>query len=345
VAACGQDTIAIGQGTPESDYHRGELVAAIDRFVTAGRTARAFGALVSEVEALRPGMDETVAREAERRLLVLALDPTEAFAGVSIDEQAAGLATTVWSFALRPPLDDDPPTGDLAVRAAELAVRQGEDPRSYLVRLCGWALAATCRHAVPEMQGALVRAAAVARMTERVRNAVQACLPCENDPAWHKAVKRWEALDDAASESAREDARRAAPARWPTAGRGSVDWPGGAPLLVIEEDGDAVLGSPLTPSNRIDALRRVRRGPALSVHIAPGARADQLAGILADAAAAGYREVLVQAREEAYPWQLRAYRFSVEPTRGRAAPWRPQDTVQVLLRGVDAVGPEQPAHL
>ena len=346
LAGCGQDTISVGASTSVRDYNRGELMAAIDRFVAAGRSAMAFGILASEVAALRRGMDENIAQEAERRMLVLALDPVEVVADRPLEEQVSALSTTMWPFALRAPISDPAPTGLLAEREQALKVRPGEGPDEYLIRLCGDVLAAECKYAVPEQQGAIVRAFAVAKLTERVRTAVQACATCGKENTWRKAVNRWEALDRVATNTADDDEQRARPERWPTAGPGSIEWPTDVPLLIVEHDGDAVLDRVvLSPAERVKALARARRGDALGVHIGPATRADQVAAVVRDAASAGYREVVLQAREGVYPWKLRGYRIQPERGRGRRTPWRPIDTLQVVLRAVDAAGPSQPARL
>lgn len=345
-AGCGQDAIAVGQATATADYHRGELLAAIDRFVAAGRSAASFGVLAAEVEALRPGMDESVAEEAERRMIVLALDPVEVLADRPLPEQVAALATTVWPFALKPGLDDALPTGALAQRVLALSVQDGETPDVYLIRLCGDVLAAECKFAVPELQGAIVRARAVERFTERARLAVQGCAPCVGEKTWTEAVTRWEALDRGVAATADNDEALARPARWPMAGPGAVDWPAGIPLVIIEDDGDAVLdGVVLAPGERIAAFRRARTGGPLGVHLPAAARADQLEAMLADAARAGYREIVLQVRDTTYPWAVRGYRFAAAKKRRPGSPWRPTDTVQVVLRAVDAERPAGAARL
>ena len=67
--ACGQDVVKVS-ATPGADYNRGAMLVAIDRFVAAGKSAPAFAALAAEVAKLRSGMDDTVAEETERKLLV-----------------------------------------------------------------------------------------------------------------------------------------------------------------------------------------------------------------------------------------------------------------------------------
>ena len=68
---------------PQDDYNHGKLIAAIDTFIAAKRTAAAYAELAQKVIALRPGMDATVAEEAELRMIVLALDPMTAQQGRS----------------------------------------------------------------------------------------------------------------------------------------------------------------------------------------------------------------------------------------------------------------------
>src|SRR5580704_13747147 len=75
IAACQQETIGVQPPAPASDYGHSALIKAIDAFVGAGLTPEAFRALAQTVTRVRPGMDAAVAREAERKLLVLALDP------------------------------------------------------------------------------------------------------------------------------------------------------------------------------------------------------------------------------------------------------------------------------
>src|SRR5688572_6933955 len=187
---------------------------------------------------------------------VLALDPVEVLTDRPLAEQVSALALTVWPFALQQSLGDDLPTGVLATRAAELDVRDGESPDSYLIRLCGSALAVDCKLAVPELQGAIVRARAVQRLTVRARTAVQACAVCAGEPSWAQAVARWEALDRVATASVDSDEQRAHPRGWPVAGAASVEWPE-IPVLTVEADGDVVLGGVvLSTRERVGAMRR-----------------------------------------------------------------------------------------
>src|SRR5690348_11988082 len=76
-AGCGRDTIEVS-AKGSDDYKHGALVTAVGKFVAAGRTADAYAELAQTVVTLRPHMDRTVAREAELKLVALALHPIQA---------------------------------------------------------------------------------------------------------------------------------------------------------------------------------------------------------------------------------------------------------------------------
>ena len=67
LASCGSTEVEVrpDQG---GDYNRAELYDAISVFTAAGRTPQAYWRLAEQVRALRSGMDEQVAEEAEPRL-------------------------------------------------------------------------------------------------------------------------------------------------------------------------------------------------------------------------------------------------------------------------------------
>ena len=181
VVACGQDRIEVSHDEAH-DYNHGELQAAVDKFVTAGRTPRAYAELARTTLALRPGMDRSTAEQAELRLVVLALAPIRSVAALPIDDQVDALALTVWPTLLAPPIEAD---GILRRRESAPAVlpRPDEAPRPYLERLCGRQLAADCKQVVPEHQGTVISALATRRATERARGAVADCLICTTDKA------------------------------------------------------------------------------------------------------------------------------------------------------------------
>ena len=130
VAACGRDKIEVSK-TPGDDYKHSALVTAVDKFVGAGRTPDAYAELAQTVSSLRPQMDRTVGKEAELKMIVLALGPIQAQQAKSNRERIDALALTVWPTLLAPPIASDTL---LAVRDADVVIRTLEDPVSFT----GW---------------------------------------------------------------------------------------------------------------------------------------------------------------------------------------------------------------
>ncbi len=188
LAACKREAIEVRQ-EGAADYNRKALLAAIDRYTEAGQTAAAYGQLALDIGALRTGMDETVAAEAELQLVVLALAPVDAVKGQPIEARAAALATTVWSAALDGSVEAPDP--QLGPRRPGDPAKPGEPVAAYVTRLCGGPLAVSCMMIVPEAQAELVEAEAVRRFARRAKHAVSACAHCSSERAWQQAVERW----------------------------------------------------------------------------------------------------------------------------------------------------------
>jgi hypothetical protein len=336
VVACQQAAISVTAGSG-IDYHHHELDAAIVKFVNAGRTATAFAELARTVNMLRAGMDRSVADEAERKLVVLALDPVRAVADKPMADQQQALATTVWPALLAPSIEADTLLDIPDPTAFKLQPQTGEDAAAYLERVCGSVLASTCKHAVPELQASLVRALAVRHATERVRTAVEDCLTCATDPGWHKAVEGWEALDTAASALVVDQERKADHENWPLAGQASDSDPG-LPEAELDEHSDLVInGHSYGPNRlRIDVLRELRgSGDVIALHFLPDTSLAAVRAMLVDARQAGCAHVAVIAREPDYPWRRRIY--WVADGSGMRANLRPTDTLQLLLHAIDEV--------
>jgi len=340
-AACGDDPIDVRRtGGDVSDYRRADLLTAIDRFVQAGRTPEAYGALARDVAALRPGMDETVAELAELHLTIAAAAPVEAVRSQPVAVQTERLATTVWPVALAPDVAQLAPDGWRSPMDGAVALRPGETAASYVRRMCEGPFAVECRHIVPEWQGAILGAEAITRMTQRARSAIANCEECIGDE-WHTAIGKWEALEHAAATDRRHYEDLGATSRWPVAGSGAQPWPDPPPLVIaVESDGDWTLGDQLIePPQRANVLRELhaKGGSVLGVHLEPTARVEALAAIAAVARAAGWQTLALQARADAYPWELRAYPI---PIGKRAASLgRATDTIQVRVRALDVGGP------
>jgi len=334
-AACGPDQIGV-QPAGHGDYHHTELLGAVDKFVTAGRTPEAYAELSRTVLALRAGMDRSVSREAELKLMVLALAPVQSVAARPMPEQADALAVTVWPTLLAPEIEAD----ELLVRrdpkAAALLPTPGEAVRDYLVRMCGGPLAGDCKQVVPEMQGAVVAAIATRRATERVRNAVADCVMCGADSAWHQAVRSWESLDGMTAATISDVQRRADPDNWPVAGNAAEPDPR-LPEAEIDTTGAVVVGGQhYGATERVAAIRDLRAGSAaIAFHVRPETSLAQVRGVLADAHKAGATRVAVIARDGRYPWPRKIY-WIADGTGSRTG-LRPTDSLQLLLHATDAV--------
>ncbi|MEO8553923.1 MAG: hypothetical protein ABI678_28310, partial [Kofleriaceae bacterium] len=307
LAACNQDTIAV-KPTPVEDYNHGKLVAAVDTFIAAKRTAPAYAQLAQRVTTLRGGMDATVAAEAERRLIVLALGPVAAVKDQPMPEQVSTLALTVWPTLLAPPIEADQLLRLRDPKAAEIPPKPGEDEAAYLLRLCQGPLVTTCKHAVPELQAQIVAQLAVRRATERARIAIGECLECAGDgadPGWKQAVTGWEQLDRTLADSITDIESAADPDNWPIAGAASDEDPQ-LPEAELTLRGDVVVnGHGYGPNQqRIDVLKELRgKGDVIALHFHPDQTLVQVRAVLADAREVGAQRVAVIAREPVYPYR------------------------------------------
>lgn len=338
---CGDKPVEVTAET-DADYNHGELEAAVDKFVADGRTPEAYQQFAKTVLSLRSGMDRTVAKEAELRLVVLALAPVSSVKAASMQEQVEALALTVWPILLQPAFEEDAVLIKRDPKATLLNPLPDEGARAYLQRLCGGPLAGECKQVVPELQGALVQALATRRAMERVRNAVAECQPCSAEPGWHDAVRQWEELDRSLHKNLFEIERRGDPSNWPIAGNASQD---GAAMedptalwreAEINAIGEVVInGQRYFGEQRIAALRELRGdSETISLHLRPELTLAQVKGILADAKKAGATKVAVVARAPEYPWARRIYWLS---DGGKRIGLRPSDSLQLLLHTIDHV--------
>jgi hypothetical protein len=335
LASCGEEKIEVHQGE-SADYNHGALLSAVDKFVANGRTPLAYAELSQTSFELRPGMDRTVAKEVELKLMVLALAPVQSVHAKPMPEQVDALALTVWPTLLAAVFEAD----DLVVKrdpgAAEMMPKPGEDAHAYLVRLCGGPLASDCKQVVPELQGPVIASIATRHATERVRNAVVDCVMCGADPGWHEAVRAWEALDRMANSWINDIERHADPDNWPIAGSAAEIDPK-LPEAEINAIGEVVIGGQRYSSNqRVAALRDLRGdSPMLALHLRPEMSLAQVRVLLGDARKAGATKVAVVARAAQYPWDRKVY-WIADGT-GPHTGLRPTDSLQLLLHAVDAV--------
>ncbi len=367
MVACDQEQIRVEPLSPGNDQ-QARLIAAVDAFVAANRTPAAYATLSGAITALRPSMDATLARDAERRLLVLGLAPVKFVVDRPMAQQVAALALTVWPTLLAPPIEADALYNIRDPKALQIPPTPGEDPQQYLLRLCLGPLTNDCRRIVPELQGHVVAAVAVRRATERIRTAIADCLECSgestdsiassqsstgptgyprksptrseagtSDSAWRSAVKGWEALDTRLAAELPKISRRADPDNWPKAGAAAEEDPD-VPEAELRPHGELVVdGRAYGPNRQRIAVLRDLRGKSnvIALHIRPDATLEQVRAVLVDARKAGCAHVAVVAREPEYPYRRRAY--YVAAGYGLRANLRPTDSLQLLLHAVDEV--------
>ncbi|HEY5925439.1 MAG TPA: hypothetical protein VIV11_27330 [Kofleriaceae bacterium] len=335
-AGCGRDTIEVNPKASE-DYKRSSLITAVDKYVAAGRTADAYEELSQAIVALRPQMDRTVAKEAELKLVTLAITPIQAAQAKPIRQKIETLALTVWPTLLSPPISADKMLEVRDPKAPEFMPKPGEDPDQYMVRLCGGPLARECKSVVPELQGNIIEALALRRGMERARVAVTECLACREDHAWKQVVHAWESLDRDIAESIPDIERRADPDNWPVAGAAADDDPD-LPEAELSTRGDLIVGGHSYGPNqqRIAVLEELRaKGDVLALHFHPDTTLAQARAVLIDARKAGAKRVAVIAREPFYPYRRKAY--WVADGYGLRANLRPTDSLQLLLHSIDEV--------
>ncbi|MGE3454973.1 MAG: ExbD/TolR family protein [Kofleriaceae bacterium] len=336
-SGCGQDEIKV-QREVTNDYNRRALAAAVDKFVGEGRTPDAYAELSRTVLSLRPGMDRTVAEQAELKLIVLALAPVQSVQAKPFADQVDVLALTVWPTLLADPIEADEVVIKRDPRSAQLMPVANETPAAYLQRLCGGPLASDCKQVVPEHQGTVVSALATRRAMERARNAIADCAMCATEPGWKDAVRTWEQMDRTAHAWISDIERRADPDNWPVAGNAAQPITTALPEAQLNVDGEIVIaGQRYGAGERIDALRDLRGSHTeIALHLRPELSLAQVRGVIVDAAKAGARKVAIVAREPHYPWQRKVYWVANNGT--TRADLRPTDTLQSLLHAVDHLG-------
>jgi len=333
---CGRDKIGVTSKATD-DYGHAALLAAVDKFVAAKRTPDAFGELAATVLQLRPKMDKTVGKEAELKLVTLALAPVQQMQSKTMREKIDALALTVWPTLLAPEISADTLLQVHDAKAPQLLPKPGEDPDQYLERICGGPLGSECKRVVPDYQGPVIEALAIRRATERARAAVGECLPCVSDDAWKQIIFGWEKFDRDAADSITEIERRADPDNWPVSGGAADDDPD-VPEAELSTRGDLVIGGHSYGPNqqRIDVLKELRGdGEVIALHLHPDTTLAQARAVLVDARKSGAKRVAVIAREPFYPYHKKAY--WVADGYGLRANLRPTDSLQLLLHAIDEV--------
>ncbi len=330
-AACAKSEVEIRgrENASGADYGLRALLDAAALSAEKPRSAEAYKLFADKVEALRPGFDESVAKEAELRLVFRALGPLAANEALPPAKRVALLATTVWPTAL-------------GVRS-----RPDETPHAYLSRVCQGKLASACKLVVPEEWGVMVGAVVWRRIKERAEAAYGECDQCARVPAYVAALASMRRYHVAAGAAAELRTARARPSDWPSSGPHARAYEG-APVFTVRRSGAAELdGVRVTGGSWIYAMKRARlRGPVLAVHLSGSDRVERLRAIMRDATLAGFEEVALLVRHPEYPFELCAYHLSLDVRRGQLVRARGVDPIQLLVQSLEnaSVGKVEPIH-
>jgi hypothetical protein len=207
-----------------------------------------------------------------------------------------------------------------------------------MLRMCGDALSKVCRDSVPEKHAALLAAYATHRFSERARSAVSDCLVCSTDPSWRAAARGWDELETANNTWIKDVEKRGSPSNWPVAGPGGEnDAP--IPSLELSTLGEILINDqPVISSQRPAALRSLLgKAKELALHARPDVPIVRLRELLFELHRAGATAIALVTREPRYPWDRRLYRVALG--KGRRVEATSNDTLQVLLRQIDPLGP------
>ncbi len=330
-AGCSKDNVEV-RASGTGDFGRADMIAAAEEVGKHPSSPAAYREFALAVERLRPQFSQEVANEAERNLVFLALRPLQSVADLTPQRQLETLALTVWPTVL----DAQP--------------RPGETPMAYIQRLCDAQLTKECHSVVPEYWGLVVGSLVWQRFRDRARRALADCFGCVEAEKYSEAVAAFEAGDNALSRRLSLLGNAVKWDAWPVAGPHGQPW---KELVVVEqqrqlldltilarESGGVMLvdGVEVEPGHNVEALA-ARRGSdrVIGVHLGPKESVRVLRSVLADASAANYRQVVLQARGEKYPYPLMGYHLAIDPTvKAKAVPARDSDTIQVLVRMLDA---------
>ncbi len=320
-AACTREPIEVHKNTDAFDFGRGELLAAVDEAAKDPTSPKVIAGLAARIAELRPQFNNPVEKEAERKLVFLALFPLEAQFTEPVDRQLEALALTVWPIALR------------------VEPEKGETPAQYASRVCSTTLALECKYAVPEYWPVIISSVVWRRMQERAREAYVRCGPCKSEPgqSYDKALERYRAYQTEIGARAAAIRKRAHPNRWARAGEHAADWEPNTPLLELLDDGSAEFRGEVVASAWRRMIREKRAGAeVLGVHVVPSSDVQSLRSVLADAGKAGYSYVDLQVRAGEFPYPPKSYRLSLG-RRGKSTRIKisPDDSIQLLVQALD----------
>ena len=166
--------------------------------------------------------------------------------------------------------------------------------------------------------------------------------PAAPTPSWRASARGWEELETSNNTWLKDVERSSLPSNWPVAGpAGQPDCD--LPALELSNLGELLIADqPISSSMRAKALRalvssQTGKSKELALHARPEVTIARLRELVAELQRAGASAVALVTREPRYPWERRLYRVAVG--KGRRVEATGNDTVQVLLRQIDLLGP------
>lgn len=316
---CKQKTIAVVDSREDKtgEYGKQALEQAVSTLRQTPASPQAYRAFALEVEKLRPAFNAPTGDAAERYLAFLSLEPMAAQLAQPVDKQVEVLALTVWPTALH------------------LEPQTNEAPRAYVQRACNGVLAGDCKYVVPEHWGSVLLPLVWRRMKVRAREAYVDCRVCAEHPSYKEILERFDQVDTELGRKRSHVGSRVERSAWPEAGPSAAPW-SGVTLLDLVADPPEV-GGESVDGDWAARLREVRgTATVLGLHVKPRAEVRLVRAVLRDAAGLGYRAIALQVRQHDFPYALAEYRISTRGGGAAITDSRDIDSVQVLVRGLDA---------
>ena len=316
-SACTAQRVEIVEAPDEdpADYELGTLIERMRDFEAAPESPDAFRRFATGLATLSVKFNEGVKAEAERKLLLAALRSLEPRAQLSHRQQFELLSTTVWPTAL------------------EVEPKANETPDAFARRACAGELATTCKHVLPEYWPTILNAKVWQRLQDRVRSAVTTCRGCVDRDRLRSALDVYTKVDRELSRQLGQLSGDAVPTTWPTAGPRAQPWDA-LPTFSLRADRSAHLDDHQLARPWHSSLSARRSGQRLGLMMRRDSAISLVRDVIADARRAGYREVALVVRAHQFPYDKRRYTFSL--VRGKRAPIRDSDTVQILVQVLDA---------
>jgi hypothetical protein len=320
VTACESNRVPIVAETDDeaADFGRGALIEAVVTLSKKPNDAKLYQSFAARVEELTPLFNREVKREAELRLVVLAVAPLRAGFNKPQQEQMETLATTVWPSILKFPL------------------RDGEDAQEYAERLCLSQLALVCNNVVPEYWPVILNAKVWRTLKSRLDVAYDRCRWCADDPSFEGVLADARESHLKIEMLAKDAQQVGRPSAWPNAGKNAS--PLATDFIVsFGRDGWVTIKDRTAPGgNWRQMIKNMRESnDLLGLHLGPARSVGDLLAVLSDVNSAGYRDVALVTRQRAFPYNPKQYVLNAKTKSFRDLGVHDSDTIQILVQALD----------